>query len=159
MWIRSVTAAASGLAVVLTAASCSNPITQPIINSARLVGTWTGPKGAVVTFSADQSVTVRNIDLSIGGLIHGCGNLSATGLWQFDSIQGDSGPTPHTYSKSNIIQVDFLGSADRCDTQFTTWKDHPPTMCQDLDPDSPCSEPRFDETRMTAIHGPGGVRL
>jgi hypothetical protein len=127
---------ACGLAVVLTATGCRNPITQPIINSARLVGTWTGPNGATMTFRADQSVTVRNLDLSLGGLIHGCGNLSAAGTWQFDSLQGDSGPTPHSYTKSNIIQVDFLGSADGCGTQFTTWKDHPLTMCHDIDPDS-----------------------
>jgi hypothetical protein len=66
MWIRSVVATAGGLAVVLAAVSCGQPITQPVISSGGLVGTWT-----------------------------------------------------------------------------TTWKDHPLTMCQDLDPDSPCSNPVF----------------
>jgi hypothetical protein len=143
MWTRPAVAMACGLAVVLAAASCGQPITQPVINSVRLVGTWTTSGGATLTFSANQTVTVRNVDLSAGGLIHGCGNLSATGMWQFDSRQGDSGSTPGTYAKSNIIQVDFFGSADGCDTQFTTWKDHPLTMCQDLDPDSPCDNRVF----------------
>jgi hypothetical protein len=138
MWTRCAAAAACGLAVVLTATSCSRSTTLPTINSAQLVGTWIGPNGATMTFSADQSLTVRNLDLS---LIHGCWNLSATGTWQFDSLQVDSGPTPHTYSKGNIIQVAFLGSADKCGTRFTTWKDHPLTMCEHKDLGSPCSDP------------------
>jgi hypothetical protein len=143
MRIRRTVGVACGVAVVLTATSCGRWITQPIIDSARLVGTWTGPNGASMTFSADQTVSVHNLDLSLGGLIHGCGNLSATGTWQFDSLQGDSGASPNTYSKSNIIQVDFSdpASSDGCNTQFTTWKDRPLTMCQDIDPDSPCNNP------------------
>jgi hypothetical protein len=143
MWTRAAIAVTFGLAVALAAASCGQPITQPIVSSVRLVGTWTSSGGATLTFGADQSVIARRVDLSVGDSIRGCSNLSATGTWQFDSLQGESGPTPRTYSKSNIIQVDFSGSADACDTEFTTWKDHPLTMCQDLDPDSPCSNPVF----------------
>jgi hypothetical protein len=84
----------------------------------------------------------HSLDLSLGGSMHGCGNLWAMGTWQFDSLQGDSGATAHTYSKSNIIAVDFPpGPYWGCDTQFTTWNDYPLTMCHDIDPDSPCSNP------------------
>lgn len=137
MWKRRAAATACGLAALL-AAGCGRPITQPVINSAQLVGTWTGPDGAVMTFKVNQTVVVRHLSL----VLRGCTNVSGGGTWQFDSLQGDSGLTSYTYSKSNIIEVDFF-SPSACNSQFTTWKDNPLTMCLDIDPDSPCSHPVF----------------
>ncbi len=141
MWTRRAVAMACGLAAGLAAASCGRPITQPVIDSARLVGTWTSSDGATLTFRAGQTVTVRNLRLPT---FPGCGHVSATGTWQFLSLQGDSPGAGQAYSKSNLISVDFSEQAlELCSTVFTTWKDGPLTMCQDLDPDSPCSDPVF----------------
>lgn len=141
MWTRPAVAMACGLAIVLSAASCGRPITQPIINSARLAGTWTSSDGATLTFRTDQTVTVRNLRLPMGP---GCGHVSAAGTWQFLSLQGDSPDPGQTYSKSNIIAVDFSEQAvEVCGSEFTTWKDRPLTMCLDWDPGSPCSNPVF----------------
>ena len=142
MWTRPAVAMACGLAVALAAASCGQPITQPIINSVRLVGTWTSSAGATLTFRADQTVTVRNLTLP---MIPGCDHVSAAGIWQFANLQGDSPAPGHTYSKSNIIIV-YLSEPpafEVCSPELTTWKDTPLTMCLDLDPDSPCSNPVF----------------
>lgn len=141
MRTRRAVAMACGLAVGLAAASCGRPITQPIMNSARLIGTWTSSDGATLTFRADQAVTVRNLRLP---MVPGCDHVLAAGTWQFLSLQGDSPGPGQTYSKSNLISVDFSEQAvEVCSSEFTTWKDSPLTMCLDLDPDSPCSDPVF----------------
>jgi hypothetical protein len=134
-------AAGLGLAVILAIAGCGNANPQPIINGTTLIGTWVGPDGATMNFTADWMVVVRNLNLGFVGHSSTCRSVSAEGTWQFDSPQGNSGSSPLSYAKSDIIEIDFPASQPItiCNSQFTTWEVNSPLrLCLYLDPDTPC---------------------
>jgi len=138
---RWLAAAAFGLAGVFLLASCSRAYSQPTITGAELLGTWVGPNGASMTFRADQTVTVHNLNLGWRGPTAHCQSVTATGTWQFLNSQGASGTSPRVYSKGNLVGVEFQAQQiEVCSTEFTTWVATPPLgLCLDLDPDVPCT--------------------
>lgn len=141
MWTRRLAVTGSVPAIILVLASCSGRAgTQPIITRAEVIGTWNGPNGAVMTFMANQTVTVRRLNLGWNPTAN-CTNISAIGTWQFDSLQGASGNSRLAFSKSDILQIDFQAQPiEICSSQFTTWELNGPLgLCLYLDPDSPCA--------------------
>jgi hypothetical protein len=130
------------LAVMLLSSCSTTASNQPVIGPTELVGTWANGH-ASMTFSSDHSVLVHNVNVAPGN--GECGVLRGTGTWQFLSARGESGQSPQSYKRGDLIGIDPVSLPENCGAfEVTTWgPSSAVTLCIDSDPDSPCTSTTF----------------
>jgi hypothetical protein len=128
------------LIVTLLAACSGLPLpdpSEPTLNRASVIGTWTDRDGSSITFDANQHITVHRLDLrdQTNGENKSCGFVTGSGSWQFVSEGG------RTESRSSLIEVDLASPMDEvCGLQELSADNTNSAvgLCVFADPDDPC---------------------
>jgi hypothetical protein len=118
---------------------------QPSLVATDLPGTWVSGDGASITFKGGGEVAVTRFDFYkvIPKAISACGVLSGTGTWQLHNPATDY-PAAPAGSPTNLVDLwlPSLSPQGICaseDLEMTSWDSgSTPSLCVQIDPDTPC---------------------